>query len=83
MNKFFKQLLSDLKFALAHPAVIRKELLAVATSVSGDIALFTSVVHVSGPVATGLTVAQAVGTFIFTFLGKNESPAAIKAAAKK
>ena len=69
---FVSKLVSDLKFALSHPATVRKELLAVATSVASDITFFTQFVHVSGTTATWVSAVQAVATFIITFLGQNQ-----------
>lgn len=74
------KLAADLKFAVAHPTTVRKELLAAATSVAGDIAVFNQIApNVPAPVATGVSAVQAVAVFVLTLLGSNESKASVLA----
>lgn len=80
---FISTVISDLKFAATHPAVVRKELLSVAGTVSTEILAFNTVVHgLPASVQTVVAGVSGVATFILTFLGKNESVADAKAKAK-
>ena len=82
---FVSTVVADLKFALAHPATVRKEIIATATTVGADVTLFSTAVHATGWVATAATVITGVCTFLLAFLGQNVPVAEVKAklAAKK
>lgn len=67
--------LSDLKFAITHPATIRKELLAVATSVASDITALNTFVHLPGQLGAIVTAVQGIAVFLVSFLGNNQSVA--------
>lgn len=76
---FISTVVSDLKFAVAHPTTVRKELIAAATTVGADATAFSTLVHVSGSTAAGISAVTGVCTFILTFLGQNQSQDAVKA----
>lgn len=80
---FVSTLLSDLKFAVTHPATVKKELAAAATTVLGDIAVFNTLVHVPGQVGAVIAGVQGVAVFVLAFLGDNQSVAAAKLASAK
>jgi len=80
---FVSTVVADLKFALAHPATVRKELIATATTVAADVTFFSSFTHASGWVATGATAITGACTFVLTFLGTNTSPDDVKATPPK
>lgn len=78
---FISTVVTDLKFALTHPATVRKELIATATTVAADVTFFTSFTHASGLVMTGATAVTAACTFLLSFLGSNASPEDVTATA--
>ena len=78
LKSVLSALWADIKIALAHPATARQELIATATSVSGDIAVFNAVLpNVPAQVQAVVSVVQAVAVFVLTLLGASEPKAVV------
>lgn len=72
MNKYLAELKDSIVYSVKHPNSARKAVVAALVPFVGILGVFTTVVHTSGTVATGVAAVVGILNGAVTFLTKNE-----------